>query len=133
MLRPRRLIAIIQMEISISKDVLPTLEGYDLEETILGDPKGCIKQYRNSSGLHVREYSDRFVIHRDEVDPRDDPIGHLIRDSPETLLSFGSALFISQRHRNASEDKSSSSINPLFLILALLSLNRIFRAIKRLF
>jgi hypothetical protein len=104
-----------------------------LEETILGDPKGCIKQYRNSSGLHVREYSDRFVIHRDEVDPRDDPIGHLIRDSPETLLSFGSALFISQRHRNASEDKSSSSINPLFLILALLSLNRIFRAIKRLF
>jgi hypothetical protein len=119
------------MEISISKEVLPTLEGYDLKETILGDPKGCIKQYRNPYGLHIREYSDRFVVHRDKVDPRADPVGHLIRDSPETLFSFGSALFISKRHRTTSEDKSYS-VNPLFLILAFLSLNRIIRVIKRL-
>lgn len=117
------------MEISISKDALPSIEEFGFEETILGDPKGSLKQYRNSTGLHVREYPDRFVIHRDRVDPREDPLGHLIKDSPETLLSLGGALVTS---RSVSSESKSSSLNPLVFILAFLSLNRILRLIKRL-
>ena len=116
------------MEISISKEVLPTVEEFGFEETILGDPKDSLKQYRNSTGLHAREYEDSFVIHRDQVDPRVDPLGHLMKDSPETLFSLTGA-FISSR-KAGSEERSVPG--PLTFIIAFLSLNRLFRLIKRL-
>lgn len=121
-------IAFGNMEISVSKDVLPSIEEFGFEETILGDLKGSLKQYRNSTGLHVREYRDRFVIHRDQVDPRVDPLGHLVRDSPETLFSLGGAFIAS---RKAGSEKRNT-LNPLVFLLAFLSLNRFFRLIKRL-
>lgn len=117
------------MEISISKEVLPSIEECGFEETILGDPKGSLKQYRNSTCLHVREYRDSFVIHRDQVDPRIDPIGHLLKDSPETLLSLGSALFTS---RNVRSEPKHGLLNPLLFILMFLPLNGLLRLIKQL-
>lgn len=117
------------MEISISKEVLPSIEEYGFEETILGDPKDSQKQYRNSTGLHAREYADRYVIHRDQVDPRVDPMGHLVKDSPETLLSLGGAFIAS---REAGYESKPISLNPLVFIITFLSLNRIFRLIKKL-
>lgn len=116
------------MEISISKDVLPSIEEFGFEETVLGDPKGSLKQYRNSTCLHAREYPDRFVIHRDQVDPRVDPLGHLMKDSPETLLSLGGAFIAS---RKVGYETKRNSLNPFVFILTFLSLNRIFRLIKR--
>ncbi len=116
------------MEISISKDVLPSIEEFGFEETLLGDQKDSLKQYRNSTGLHAREYRDKFVIHRDQVDPRVDPIGHIIRDSPETLLSLGGAFIAS---RKVDSESKMTSLNPIVFILAFLSLNRVFRLIKR--
>lgn len=120
------------MEISISKEVLPSLEGYNLEETILGEARGSIKQYRNSAGLHVREYEDSFVLHRDKIDPRTDPIGHLLRDSPENLVSFGAALFLS-KERRSNNSSNQNYVAPFKFLLAFLSLNRIIRAVKNLF
>lgn len=122
------------MEISISKDVLPSLEEYGFRETVIGDRKGSSRQYRNPSGLHAREYHDKFVIHRDKVDPRVDPKGHLVKDSPEALLAFGAAFFLSQ-HKNTPRSKSNNhnSFSPLGFVLAFLSLNKIFGIIKRLF
>ena len=117
------------MEISISKEVLPSIEEFGFEETILGDPKDSLKQYRNSTGLHAREYEDRFVIHRDQVDPRIDPLGHLMKDSPETLFSLGGALIAS---RKARAESTRNSLNPFAFIIAFVTLNRIFRLIKRL-
>ena len=49
------------------------------EETKLGDKKGALKQYRKGN-LHIREYADKFTVHTDKVDPRTDPMGHLIHD-----------------------------------------------------
>ena len=46
----------------------------------LGDKKGALKQYRKGN-LHIREYKDKLTVHLDKVDPREDPIGHLIQDS----------------------------------------------------
>ena len=121
------------MEISISKEVLPSLEEYGFAETLLGDARGSIRQYRNSSGLHVREYRDKFVVHEDKVDPRVDPIGHLIRDSPETLFAFGGAFLLSQNKRNASSGSiGRSSFSSLVFILSFLSLNKILGVLKRL-
>jgi len=121
------------MEISISKEVLLSLEEYGFTETLLGDAKGSVRQYRNSSGLHVREYYDKFVVHEDKVDPRVDPIGHLIRDSPETLFALGSAFLLSQAETCVSSKSSRyASINPFVFILSFLSLSKILGLLKRL-
>lgn len=113
---------------SISKQVLPSLEGFAFDETVLGDPRGCIRQYRNSRGVHVREYANYFEIHVDVVDPRANPLGHLITDSPETLVAFGAASILSRKARH-----SSSIGNPLGFLFLFLSFNRVLRKIKRLF
>ena len=112
----------------ISKEVLPSLEGFELDETLLGDPKGCLRQYRGANGLHVREYEEYFEIHRDQVDPRVDPLGHLLRDSPETLAAFGAATVLNSSAKNHSRYFDG----PLGFLLLLLSLNSILRKLKRL-
>ncbi|MDG6904295.1 MAG: hypothetical protein JRN20_00760 [Nitrososphaerota archaeon] len=119
------------MEISISKEVLPSLQGYELTETALGDPKDSVRQFRNLNGLHVREYDDRFEIHKDEVDPRVNPIGHLIRDSPETILALGAAL-VSTSSRSKKQ-VGKGSFNPFVFFLSFLSINRILVFLKRFF
>ena len=117
------------MEMSISKEVLSSLEEYGFTETLLGDGKGSKRQYRNSSGLHVREYYDKFVVHEDTVDPRVDPIGHLIKDSPETLIAFGSAVFLSQ-NEGGFRSIGNNSFSPLRFILSFLFMNKIFGLLK---
>ena len=119
------------MEISISKEVLPSLEEYGFAETLLGDAKGSVRQYRNSSGLHVREYHDKFVVHEDKVDPRVDPIGHLIRVSPETLFALGSAFHLSRAETGVSS-KSRRYVSINVFILSFLSLSKILGILKRL-
>lgn len=62
------------------------------ELTTLGQKNGANKQYRFGN-LHIREYDDRFLIHTDKVDPRKDPLGHLIHDAPEVLVGLACAAF----------------------------------------
>ena len=64
----------------------------EAEETILGQKNGAYKQYRYGN-LHIREYEDKFLVHNDKVDPRKDPIGHLIHDAPEVLIGLATAVF----------------------------------------
>ena len=60
------------------------------EETKLGDKKGAIKQYRKGN-LHIREYDSKFTVHSDKVDPRKDPLGHLLFDAQEVLIGLAGA------------------------------------------
>ena len=60
------------------------------EETKLGDKKGAIKQYRKGT-IHIREYADKLTVHADKVDPREDPLGHLIHDAQEVLIGLAGA------------------------------------------
>ena len=60
------------------------------EETKLGDKKGALKQYRKGN-LHIREYDDRLTVHQDAIDPREDPLGHLIHDAQEVLIGLAGA------------------------------------------
>mgnify|MGYP006989142310 FL=1 len=57
------------------------------EETLLGKKNGAYKQYRYGN-LHIREYDDKFLVHTDKIDPRTDPIGHLVHDAPEVLIGL---------------------------------------------
>ena len=63
----------------------------EAEETLLGQKNGAYKQYRYGN-LHIREYDDKFLVHTDKVDPRKDPIGHLIHDAPEVLIGLAFAV-----------------------------------------
>ena len=62
------------------------------ELTQLGQKNGANKQYRLGN-LHIREYNDKFLVHTDKVDPRKDPLGHLIHDAPEVLVGLACAAF----------------------------------------
>lgn len=62
------------------------------ELTQLGQKNGANKQYRFGN-LHIREYDDKFLVHTDKVDPRKDPLGHLIHDAPEVLVGLACAAF----------------------------------------
>ena len=62
------------------------------EETILGQKNGSNKQYRYGN-LHIREYDDKFLVHTDKIDPRKDPMGHLVQDAPEVLIGLACAAF----------------------------------------
>ncbi|MBE43859.1 MAG: hypothetical protein EX285_00265 [Thaumarchaeota archaeon] len=78
-------------EMEIPKSVRPIMmQG--VEETKLGEGNGARKQYRYGN-LHIREYDDKYVVHTDKVDPKKDPFGHLIKDSPETLIGIASSIY----------------------------------------
>ena len=78
-------------EIEVPKELREfMLEG--AEETSLGQKNGAHKQYRYGN-LHIREYDDKFLVHTDRIDPRKDPIGHLVYDAPEVLIGLACAVF----------------------------------------
>lgn len=76
--------------IIVPKSVRPTI---DYEVTHLGDKKGAGQQFRHKN-LHIRDYGDYYTVHIDNIDPRKDPLGHLIIDAPEFLVGIMSAVSI---------------------------------------
>jgi hypothetical protein len=129
-------------EISISKDILPDLPN-EFEETTVGDRRGSVRQFRaDGTNVHIREYEDKFTIHIDREDPRKNPMGHLIKDSPETIAAFATSLYFQRKNLETSKrterGRSSSPIslfglaNPFSFLVSFLILNAAFRRIKEL-
>jgi hypothetical protein len=77
-------------EIEIPKEVRYYMLK-EAEETVLGKKNGATKQYRYGN-LHIREYDDKYLVHVDKVDPRQDPMGHLVYDAPEILAGVASGI-----------------------------------------
>jgi hypothetical protein len=77
-------------EIEVPKEIRPFMLEH-AQETRLGQKNGANKQYRYGN-LHIREYDDKYLLHMDKVDPRKDPLGHLIFDAPEVLVGLASAV-----------------------------------------
>ena len=77
-------------EIEVPKEIRQFMLE-DAEETHLGKKNNAIRQFRYGN-LHIREYKDKFLLHTDKVDPRKDPLGHLIKDAPEFLVGMISTL-----------------------------------------
>ncbi|MQG76659.1 MAG: hypothetical protein FI703_04950 [SAR202 cluster bacterium] len=61
------------------------------EKTTIDDLKGASVQYRGFDGIHIRKYPNHLVGHFDKVDPRKNPIGHLIHDAPEWIAPLAGA------------------------------------------
>lgn len=71
----------------LKKEEHPTLPSC-FKETIFGESApGSVRQHRGPAGSHVHEFPDRWVLHRDIVDAEADPLGHLLSDAPEYLVS----------------------------------------------
>ncbi|MDV3292948.1 MAG: hypothetical protein LYZ70_01600 [Nitrososphaerales archaeon] len=73
-------------EVNIPKPGLDI--GPDFEVTFLGHAQGAAKQFRGPLGAHLREFPDLFKLHRDEIDPRTDPLGHLVKDAPDDVVGI---------------------------------------------
>ena len=76
-------------EIEVPKEIRQFMLA-DAQETNLGQKNGAKKQYRYGN-LHIREYDDKFLVHQDKIDPRKDPLGHLLHDAPEVLVGLAFA------------------------------------------
>jgi hypothetical protein len=76
-------------EIEVPKEVRPFMLK-EAEETSLGQKNDATKQYRYGN-LHIREYDGKFLVHMDKVDPRKNPLGHLVFDAPEVLVGLATA------------------------------------------
>ncbi|SMH71987.1 hypothetical protein [Candidatus Nitrosotalea okcheonensis] len=82
-------------EIEIPKEVRHFMLE-EAEETVLGQKNGAKKQYRYGN-LHIREYDDKYLVHMDKVDPRKDPLGHIIQDAPEIIVGITSGLVAAKK------------------------------------
>ena len=107
-------------EIEVPKELREfMLDG--AEETFLGQKNGAEKQYRYGN-LHIREYNKKFLVHTDKIDPRKDPIGHLVHDAPEILIGLACAVFGgSQITKKFLKKKSKKSIFISSLITSIIS------------
>lgn len=88
--------------ILVPKSVRPIV---DYEITMLGEKKGSIRQYRYGN-LHVREYDNYYSVHSDIIDPRVDPLGHLMIDTPQIMKGIVSLAVAAKRYlqsQNAAE------------------------------
>jgi len=93
----------------------------EAEETFLGQKNGAYKQYRYGN-LHIREYDDKFLVHMDRIDPRKDPVGHLIHDAPEVLIGLACAVFSgSQVAKNILNKNSKKQSFTVGLISSIIS------------
>jgi hypothetical protein len=73
---------------NIPKEAVPQLPEC-FQRTILGEMvRGSGRQFRGPHGAHVHEFQDRWMLHRDQVDAKEDPLGHLVQDAPEYLASL---------------------------------------------
>jgi hypothetical protein len=76
----------------IPKAKLPNLP-VEFNPTTWGTPlwlahPGSIGQFRALPALHAYEMDDGWKVHRDQFDPVENPIGHVIFDAPEVVLGF---------------------------------------------
>jgi hypothetical protein len=77
----------------VPKSVRPII---DYDETYLGEKKGANRQFRFGN-LHIREYDEYYTVHRDKIDPRKDPLGHLLIDAPRHLVTILCALCVGKQ------------------------------------
>ncbi len=95
-------------EIEVPKEVREFMLE-EAEETVLGQKNGAEKQYRYGN-LHIREYNDKFLVHTDKIDPRVNPIGHLVYDAPEVLIGIACGIFTGVNTARKFSNKNSKKI-----------------------
>lgn len=87
--------------IIVPKAVRPIV---DIEETLLGSKKAADRQYRYGN-LHIRDYGSHYAVHTDKIDPREDPLGHLLVDAPEFIVGALVASYVGPKVGKAIYEK----------------------------
>jgi hypothetical protein len=90
--------------IIVPKSVRPII---DYKETSLGNKKGAKREFRYGN-LHIREYDDNYIVHRDNIDPKEDALGHLLSDAPEYLAGTISVAFVGYKVGQEVYDRSKA-------------------------
>jgi hypothetical protein len=90
--------------IIVPKSVRPII---DYKETSLGNKKGAKREFRYGN-LHIREYDDYYTVHRDNIDPSENALGHLLADAPEYLAGGISAAFVGYKVGQEVYDRSKA-------------------------
>ncbi|MCX8207778.1 MAG: hypothetical protein N3G75_08115 [Methanothrix sp.] len=92
-------------------------------ETLMGEMiPGATRQFRGPSGAHVHEFADHWIFHRDIVNASDDPVGHLMRDAPEYLVSMAIVFLTSMLMGRKTRDRKveaaiAGGLSGLFALL----------------
>jgi hypothetical protein len=68
------------------------IQKSEVEEPLIGwnraivaiPHEGSKASYRKGR-LHMHDMGDHYAVHVDRIDPKEDPVGHLKDDAPETL------------------------------------------------
>src|SRR5512137_2798612 len=90
-------------------------------ETILGEyAEGAARQFRGPHEAHVYEFEDRWVLHRDIVDAKSDPLGHLVNDAPEYLASMlvGAAVALATRKKDKNKALVAAGLASAFALVS---------------
>jgi len=91
----------------LNKEDYPALPKC-FNETLMGESvPGSLRQFRGPFSAHVHEFEDRWVLHRDIVDAEKDPIGHLVNDAPEYVLSALAGLATCLIAKNKRDNKNA--------------------------
>lgn len=79
-------------EVIVDKQLVPHPTQTTFFKRSLGIPRGQIADYRmklkDGRSLHIVEFKDHYRIHWDIHDPEENPLGHLLTDSPKWLSSI---------------------------------------------
>jgi hypothetical protein len=90
--------------IIVPKSVRPII---DYKEISLGNKKGVKREFRYGN-LHIREYDDNYTVHRDNIDPKGEALGHLLSDAPEYLARTISVAFVGYKVGQEVYDRSKA-------------------------
>ena len=101
----------IHGDLRIPKSMLSKLpDEFEEIPDSMGDRKDAIRQYRGPHNTHVLEYLTEWSFHRDHADPRVDPFGHLILDTPEIPAAALSAIAVGKKVYDESESLADSIV-----------------------
>jgi hypothetical protein len=90
--------------IIVPKSVRPII---DYKGASLGNKKGAKREFRYGN-LHIKEYYDYHTVHRDNIDPREDALAHLLADAPDYLAGTISAAFVGFKVGQEVHDRSKA-------------------------
>jgi len=90
---------LIVRKVNQNGHLIPPIEYSGMFKRSIGEPHGQIADWRAEvpgtiKGVHVLEFPMTYQVHLDKHDPRKDPVGHLLFDSPKTLVSLISLIAI---------------------------------------
>lgn len=84
----------------------------------MGHLGGAIKQFRGPLCSHLRVFRNHATLHRDAIDPRVDPVGHMFVDASDDLVGlavgaavgYAAAKFVYKERRDVSKTAILESI-----------------------